>query len=75
MTKNKFYRSYEFEVTIPHRSLLRIQIWDWDLANTNDKIAETNIDIENRWLSCHRATCGLAKRYDRLKNLNTSLDR
>ena len=59
------HRSYEFDVTIPHQSLLRIQVWDWDLANVNDKIAETRIDIENRWFSCHRATCGLAKRYDR----------
>ncbi|CAF1117580.1 unnamed protein product [Adineta ricciae] len=59
-----FGKSYEFDVTIPHQSLLRIQVWDWDLANVNDKIAETRIDIENRWFSCHRATCGLAKRYD-----------
>lgn len=58
-------RSYEFEVTVPQKSLLRIQVWDWDLANVNDKIAETSIDIENRWFSCHRATCGLPKRYDR----------
>ena len=57
-------RSYEFEITIPHRSLLRIQIWDWDLANFNDQIGETTIDIEDRWLSSHRATCGLPKRYD-----------
>ena len=58
-------RCYEFEITIPQKSLLRIQVWDWDLASSNDKIAETNIDIENRWFSSHRATCGLPKRYDR----------
>ena len=57
-------RSYEFEVTIPQKSLLRVQIWDWDLANFNDQIGETTIDIEDRWLSSHRATCGLPKRYD-----------
>ena len=51
-------------MTIPHRSLLRIQLWDWDLANFDDEIGETSIDIEDRWLSCHRATCGLPKRYD-----------
>jgi len=45
-----------------------IQLWDgdWDLASTNDKIAETTIDIENGWFSCHRSTFILAKRYDRL---------
>jgi Ca2+-dependent lipid-binding protein len=61
-----FNRSYEFEVTIPTHSLLRVQIWDWDMTSSNDMIAETKIDIENRFFSCHRATCGLPKRYDRL---------
>ena len=51
-------------MTIPYRTLLRIQIWDWDMANFNDLIGETTIDIEDRWLSSHRATCGLPKRYD-----------
>ena len=61
----KMCRCYEFEMTIPQKSLVRIQVWDWDLASSNDKIAETSIDIENRWFSLHRATCGLPKRYDR----------
>ncbi|CAF1186321.1 unnamed protein product [Rotaria sordida] len=59
-----FGKSFEFDVQLPIRSLLGIQIWDWDMTSSNDIIAETKIDIENRWLSCHRATCGLAKRYD-----------
>ncbi len=59
-------RAYEFEVKFPIQSLLRVQIWDWDMTSSNDMIAETKIDIENRWFSCHRATCGLPKRYDRL---------
>ncbi len=57
-------RAYEFEVQLPIQSLLRIQLWDWDMTSTDDLIAETKIDIENRWFSCHRATCGLPKRYD-----------
>ncbi|CAF2056570.1 unnamed protein product [Rotaria magnacalcarata] len=59
-----FGKSYEFEVTIPQQTILRVQVWDWDLASSNDSVAETSIDIENRWFSCHRATCGLQKRYD-----------
>ncbi|CAF1333357.1 unnamed protein product, partial [Rotaria sordida] len=59
-----FGKSYEFDVQLPFQSLIRIQIWDWDMTSPNDMIAETKIDIENRRFSCHRATCGLPKRYD-----------
>ncbi|CAF4888115.1 unnamed protein product, partial [Rotaria sp. Silwood1] len=59
-----FGKSYEFDVQLPLQSLIRVQIWDWDMTSSNDMIAETKIDIENRWFSCHRATCGLPKRYD-----------
>ncbi|CAF4941190.1 unnamed protein product, partial [Rotaria sp. Silwood1] len=59
-----FGKSYEFDVQLPLQSLIRVQLWDWDMTSSNDMIAETKIDIENRWFSCHRATCGLPKRYD-----------
>ncbi|UJR23948.1 hypothetical protein I4U23_026916 [Adineta vaga] len=59
-----FGKSYEFDVTIPTQNLIRVQIWDWDMTSSNDIIAETKIDIENRFFSCHRATCGLPNRYD-----------
>ena len=59
-------RSYEFDVQLPFENLISVKLWDWDMASSNDMIAETKIDIENRWFSCHRATCGLPKRYDRL---------
>ncbi|CAF1456871.1 unnamed protein product [Rotaria sordida] len=59
-----FGKSYEFDVQLPFQSLIRIQIWDWDMTSPNDMIGETKIDVENRWFSCHRATCGLPKRYD-----------
>ncbi|CAF3824596.1 unnamed protein product [Rotaria sordida] len=59
-----FGKSYEFDVQLPFQSLIRIQIWDWDMTSFNDMVGETKIDIENRWFSCHRATCGLPKRYD-----------
>ncbi|CAF1235979.1 unnamed protein product [Adineta ricciae] len=59
-----FGKCYEFDVTIPTQNLLRVQIWDWDMTSSNDIIAETKIDVENRFFSCHRATCGLPNRYD-----------
>lgn len=45
-------------------SLAKIQIYDWDLVGTDDLIGETHIDLENRFYSRHRATCGIAKKFE-----------
>ena len=58
-----FGRSFELELTFPIDSLLTVQIYDWDLASRDDLIGETVIDLENRFFSRHRATCGLAETY------------
>ncbi|XP_076628965.1 otoferlin isoform X7 [Colletes latitarsis] len=59
-----FGKCFEIEATFPQDSLLTIQVLDWDLVGADDMIGETKIDLENRFYSRHRATCGLAKRYD-----------
>lgn len=59
-----FGKCFEIEATFPQDSLLTIQVLDWDLVGTDDMIGETKIDLENRFYSRHRATCGLAKKYD-----------
>ncbi|XP_051879497.1 fer-1-like protein 6 [Pristis pectinata] len=59
-----FGRSYEIEATFPMDSLLTIAIYDFDMVGTDDLIGETKIDLENRFYSKHRATCGLPCRYD-----------
>lgn len=59
-----FSRCFEIEATFPQDSLLTVQVLDWDLVGTDDMIGETKIDLENRFYSRHRATCGLAKKYD-----------
>ncbi len=50
-------------------SNLQVQVYDWDLVGTDDLIGETIIDLENRYYSRHRATCGVGKKYDLYVNL------
>ncbi|XP_077275644.1 otoferlin isoform X3 [Temnothorax americanus] len=59
-----FGKCFEIEATFPQDSLLTVQVLDWDLVGTDDMIGETKIDLENRFYSRHRATCGFAKKYD-----------
>lgn len=59
-----FGQCFEVEVTFPQESNLTVQIYDWDLFGSDDLIGETRIDLENRFYSKHRATCGLALHYD-----------
>ena len=54
---------YEVEIELPLERELVVQIWDWDRLSQDDLIGETTIDLEQRFLSRHRPTCGLAKRY------------
>lgn len=56
-------RCFEFEATFPMESRLVVQIYDWDLIGTDDLIGETVIDLENRFYSKHRATCGYCSEY------------
>lgn len=58
------FRVFELEATFPRDYLLSIQVWDHDATSTDDLIGETQIDIENRFYSRHRAKCGLAKTYE-----------
>ncbi|KAG8190919.1 hypothetical protein JTE90_014400 [Oedothorax gibbosus] len=59
-----FGKCFEFEATFPQDSLLTVQIYDWDLLGSDDLIGETKIDLENRFYSRHRPTCGLAQKYE-----------
>uniref|UniRef100_A0A8C4SZ29 Fer-1 like family member 6 n=1 Tax=Erpetoichthys calabaricus TaxID=27687 RepID=A0A8C4SZ29_ERPCA len=58
-----FGRSFEMQATFPMESLLSVVIYDYDMIGTDDLIGETKIDLENRFYTQHRATCGLAKQY------------
>ncbi|XP_042243483.1 otoferlin-like isoform X3 [Homarus americanus] len=59
-----FGKCFEVEATFPQDSMLTVQVLDWDLVGSDDMIGETKLDLENRFYSRHRATCGLANRYE-----------
>ncbi|XP_030074743.1 fer-1-like protein 6 [Microcaecilia unicolor] len=59
-----FGRSFELQATFPQESLLTVLIYDHDLVGTDDLIGATKIDLENRFYSRHRATCGLQSQYE-----------
>lgn len=56
-------RSFEMHATFPQESLLSVVIYDHDMVGGDDLIGETRIDLENRFYSRHRATCGLPTEY------------
>ncbi|KAF4084233.1 hypothetical protein AMELA_G00126220 [Ameiurus melas] len=58
-----FGKSFDIDATFPMDSTLTVSIYDWDLVGTDDLIGETKIDLENRYYSKHRATCGFASSY------------
>uniref|UniRef100_A0A8C2XFC0 Fer-1 like family member 6 n=1 Tax=Cyclopterus lumpus TaxID=8103 RepID=A0A8C2XFC0_CYCLU len=58
-----FGRSFEMHASFPLESLLSVVIYDYDLVGGDDLIGETRIDLENRFYSRHRATCGLPTEY------------
>uniref|UniRef100_A0A3B4BFR6 C2 domain-containing protein n=1 Tax=Periophthalmus magnuspinnatus TaxID=409849 RepID=A0A3B4BFR6_9GOBI len=58
-----FGKSFDIEATFPMESMLTVSVYDWDLVGTDDLIGETKIDLENRFYSKYRATCGISSHY------------
>lgn len=58
-----FGRSFEIQARFPQESLLSVLIYDYDLVGGDDLMGETRMDLENRFYSRHRATCGLPTEY------------
>ena len=58
-----FCRCFEFEAVIPFDTTVRVAVMDWDMLSGDDLIGETFIDIENRFYSKHRPSCGIQKNY------------
>ena len=54
---------FELNATIPIIKDLRISVMDYDVIGRDDLIGETVVDLENRFLSRFRSTCGLPQSY------------
>ncbi|XP_041638940.1 fer-1-like protein 4 [Cheilinus undulatus] len=59
-----FGEVFEFNVSFPLETDLLIEVMDHDMLGSDDIIGETRVDLENRFYSGHRASCGLALYYD-----------
>lgn len=55
---------FEIKTILPLAKDLIVRIKDWDFLTSDDLIGQTTIDLENRFLSKYRATCGLPLQYN-----------
>lgn len=56
-------RMFETTCFLPQDKDLKIAVYDFDLLTRDEKVGETVIDLENRFLSHFGSYCGLPQTY------------
>ncbi|XP_034548431.1 fer-1-like protein 4 [Notolabrus celidotus] len=59
-----FGEVFEFNISFPLETDMIVEVYDHDMLGSDDIVGETRVDLENRFYSRHRASCGLATYYD-----------
>lgn len=54
---------YELSCYLPQEKDLKISVYDYDTLTRDEKVGETIIDLENRFLSRFGAHCGIPEQY------------
>ncbi|XP_008268433.1 myoferlin isoform X5 [Oryctolagus cuniculus] len=58
-----FGRMYELSCYLPQDKDLKISVYDYDTLTRDEKVGETIIDLENRFLSRFGSHCGIPEQY------------